>query len=81
MTPLFDSIGPTWRPVVQLAAGYGTAAIITAVAMALRVPTDHARWVFAGAAAPAIALALGAKARTADRIILAAASAIAFASA
>ena len=78
MTALFDSFGPTWRPLVQLAAGYGTAAIMTMSAVVLRIPTDHARWVFAGAAAPAIALALGYKARTADRIKLAGTSAVLF---
>jgi len=78
MTTLFDSFGPALRPVVQLAAGYGAAAALTAVATALRVPPDHARWLFAGAAAPAIALALGAKARTADRMTLAATSSLIF---
>ena len=78
MTPLFDSFGTTWRPVVQLAAGYGTAAIITTVATALHVPSEQVRWVFAGTAAPAIALALGYKARTTDRIMLAATSAVIF---
>ena len=53
MTALFDSFGPTWRPVVQLAAGYGAAAVLTLAAVVLRVPSDQARWVFAGTAAPA----------------------------
>jgi type IV secretion system protein VirD4 len=78
MTALFDSFGPSWRPVVQLATGYGAAAIMTLTAVVLRIPTDHARWVFAGTAAPALAIALGYKARTADRIKLAATSAALF---
>jgi type IV secretion system protein VirD4 len=78
MTALFDSFGPSWRPVVQLAAGYGAAAIMTLTAVVLRIPTDHARWVFAGSVAPALAIALGYKARTADRIRLAATSAALF---
>ena len=78
MTTLFDSLGPALRPVVQLAASYGAAAALTAAATALWVPPDHARWLFAGAAAPAIALALGAKARTADRITLATTSMLIF---
>jgi len=78
MTTLFDSFGPALRPVVQLAAGYGAAAALTAAATLFRVPPDHARWLFTGAAAPAIALALGAKARTADRMTLAATSTLIF---
>ncbi|MGE0854138.1 MAG: type IV secretory system conjugative DNA transfer family protein [Hyphomicrobiaceae bacterium] len=78
MTALFDSLGPAWRPVIQLAAGYSAAAVITAAAISLRLPSDHVRWVFAGTAAPAIALALGVNARTSDRIKLAVTSAAVF---
>ena len=78
MTAVFNSFGPTWRAVVLLAVGYSTAAIIATVAIALRVPSEQVRWVFAGTAAPAIALALGYKARTTDRIMLAATSAVIF---
>jgi type IV secretion system protein VirD4 len=77
--PLFDSFGPAWRPLMQLATGYGAAAVLAATAEALRLPSDQIRWVFSGAAAPAIALGLGFKARTSDRIGLAAASSAVFA--
>ena len=32
MTALFDSFGPAWRPLVQLASGYGAAAVATVAA-------------------------------------------------
>ena len=81
MTAIFDSFGPTWRPLVQLASGYGGAAVMAVAVGTIRGPSDQIRWVFAGAAAPAIALVLGYDARTQDRVMLAATSTAVFAAA
>ena len=77
----FDSFGPAWRPLVQLASGFGVAAVMSVAASTLHGPTDQIRWVFAGAVAPAIALLLGHNARTQDRIKLAATASTIFSAA
>jgi hypothetical protein len=75
MTALFDSFGPAWRPVVLFATGYGAMAMVTGIvtgnASTVSLPSDPLRWVFAGAAGPALALMLGFNAGTAGRIKLA----------
>ncbi len=83
MTALFDSFGPAWRPVVLFATGYGAMAMVTGMvtgmvsgivtgnASTVSLPSDPLRWMFAGAAGPALALVLGFNAGTADRIKLA----------
>ena len=71
MTAVFDSFGAAWRPLVQFASGYCAAGVMTVAAVTFHSPAEQVRSVFAGAAAPAIALILGHNARTADRIKLA----------
>ena len=52
MTTFFHSLGPAWRPLVQLAAAYAAAAAVTATACMFDLASDEVRWVFVGAGAP-----------------------------
>jgi type IV secretion system protein VirD4 len=73
MTPVFTIPNGPWRPVILLVSGYGATAMAAAVTHATtQVPSDLLHWVFAGTAAPALALALSQRAGTAERIKLAA---------
>ena len=63
MMTAFDSFGRGWRPVMILVASYGATAVAVAAIDATRlVPSQPLHWVFAGTAAPALAVALAQRA-------------------
>ena len=71
MMTAFDTFGRPWRPVMILLASYGATAVAVGAIDATRlVPSQPLQWVFAGTAAPALAVALAQRASAPDRIKL-----------